>query len=237
MQFFLSCLYAEPSQLGWDPTMVPLRDGHNFDITIRLQDHEPRTYRTLRLLSDGGRQRLLARSTRVWEAVLLEGGEPVGEPLALKDTWTDPAYVSEGFLSEAARLAYGSATHIGTKPLWEDYFLTVLWHTDVILDGEPQVLDCTRSFRHSSGDSPPYHAPQNRSHLWGHTEKPSTAGRHTLRRVHYRIAFAQLGTSLLAERSPCVILRSLAESVRGRLPVTFIPALHADLLIVMKHLD
>ena len=85
VHLILSCLYARPEHLGWDPTMIPLSDGRNYDITVLSDDRGPRVYRTLSLLSGSVSNGLRSKGTRVWKVVLLEGGRPTGALIALKD--------------------------------------------------------------------------------------------------------------------------------------------------------
>ena len=65
-------------------------DGsHQYDVLLRLEDGTCETYRTRRLLSDGGGVHLHGRGTRVWEAVRLENGKETADIVALKDSWVD----------------------------------------------------------------------------------------------------------------------------------------------------
>ena len=73
VKFFLSLLYAEPHELGWDPTIkrISPRDvkGPAVQYDIKVGDV---WYRTQRLLSNAGAEVLRGRGTRVWEARKLE---------------------------------------------------------------------------------------------------------------------------------------------------------------------
>ena len=81
--------------------MTLLGDGRNFDITVHCQDGQSRVYRTLCLISDSGARELHGRGTRVWKAVLLEGGEECGAPVALKDVWVQAKGEPEGVILHA----------------------------------------------------------------------------------------------------------------------------------------
>lgn len=97
IQFFLSLIYAEPQELGWDSTMTLLQDRINYDIRVDGFDGTRRTYRTLQLLSGAGPGDVRRGGTRIWKAVLLENGDPSGTPVVLKDAWVDADRTAEGF--------------------------------------------------------------------------------------------------------------------------------------------
>ena len=96
-------LYADEHDLGFDPTMTvytTLDDGsQQYDVVVRLADGAHQTYRTKRLLSNGGGVYLHGRGTRVWEAVRLENGMETGEIVALKDSWVDEYREREGAIN------------------------------------------------------------------------------------------------------------------------------------------
>lgn len=81
----LVLLYAEPHELGWDPTMVPSDDGRQLDITVFSAHAPPTVYRTLESLSGAATQSLAGRGMRVWRALRLADGRACGEPVTLKD--------------------------------------------------------------------------------------------------------------------------------------------------------
>ncbi|KAJ3559365.1 hypothetical protein NM688_g393 [Phlebia brevispora] len=185
IHFFLSLLYADPLELGWDPTMQSLSDGHNFDITIISEDGEARVYRTSALISDSSAQSVRSRATRVWKAIRLEDGEESGEPVALKDTWVEPEQQAEGTVIKAVR----DAVSLGNNNLADQVFPRVEWHGDVVLGDDRRILDCTRSFL-SMGK-----ATQERTRRdITASAKPSATNKSGLpsQLVHYRIVYSQL---------------------------------------------
>lgn len=44
IHFFLAVMYAEPCELGWDPTMTPCKDGLQYDIIVHSTDRTVQTY-------------------------------------------------------------------------------------------------------------------------------------------------------------------------------------------------
>lgn len=122
-----------PFQLGWDPTITRVqvappvqpailspptaapvgavvakskateRPTPVYDIQVRAEDGEVRTYRTRRLLSAFKAEGLRGRGTRVWACIEIRDGEEVGEEVVLKDTWRDTTRVPEGVLHTRIR--------------------------------------------------------------------------------------------------------------------------------------
>ncbi|KAJ3557299.1 hypothetical protein NM688_g1547 [Phlebia brevispora] len=105
VHFCLSIAYAEPDQLGWDPTVVLANDRRRYDITVLSDKGEARVYRTLELISCSGAQVLLGRGTRVWKVVQVENGEERGNPMVLKDVWANPRRKREGTILDELRKA------------------------------------------------------------------------------------------------------------------------------------
>lgn len=152
VHFILATSYADPSHLGWDPTMKPLADGHNFDITVQSDDGKCAVYRTLDMLSDAGAYMPLSRGTRVWKAVLVEDGKEVGSPVALKDAWVHPDGLSEGSKFQAVRSAEREAE---LNEFLDVCFLTVVTHGDVFLDQAREKRDCTIRYLRKATPSEP----------------------------------------------------------------------------------
>lgn len=104
--FILSIVYAEPQDVGFDPTMTLLKqeDGTaRYDILVRSETGEEQLYRTLELLHNQGAEYLVGRGTRVWKAVKIENGEEVGEPVVLKDAWVDHHRKREGTINSSTQ--------------------------------------------------------------------------------------------------------------------------------------
>ncbi|GJE94442.1 hypothetical protein PsYK624_106120 [Phanerochaete sordida] len=154
IHYFLSLMYASEAQLGWDTTMVPVAvDGYlQYDITVNESLYpgtgESRVYRTSELLSDGSTFSVRGRATRVWRARLLEYGQPVGEDVAIRDSWVDAdkpreATVINNILADVPPDTPGGEDHDTehSRNDLREYLLTVLVSGDVVVDG---LLDRTQ---------------------------------------------------------------------------------------------
>ena len=182
--------------------MTPLNDGHNFDIAVQCEDGQTRVYRTLNCISDSGAKELHSRGTRVWRAVLVEGGEMRGEPVAMKDVWIQSTGKPEGVTLQAVC----AATEIEDDCI-KDAFPTVRSHGYVFLDDERRVLDCTLQL--TSEDS----ASQTS------VNAGDPARQFPKQMTHYRIVFAEVCRSLHHERSLPTIFKGLARIAKGTLLV------------------
>lgn len=210
VHFSLAAMYADPARLGWDPTMLPLRDGRNFDVTVRSDDGARAVYRTLDLISDTGAQVPFSRGTRVWKAVLLEDGKEHGEPVVLKDVWVQPEGLSEGAKINAVH----SAERVPVLREFVDVsFLTVLTHGDVFLDDARELRDRTLTLP-LEGIS---------------TERPVSDIRR--QKTHYRLVSAELCRPIHQEESLSKIFEALAYIVHSQSPIlsTCSPIPTADL--------
>ncbi|KAF7799146.1 hypothetical protein EIP86_010377 [Pleurotus ostreatoroseus] len=144
VHFFLSVLYAQPHELGWDTSMVALPDGSNFDITVRSVEGDIRIYRTMSLLSDSSTLTTLGKATRVWKVVRLEEGKLSGSAMVLKDYWVGSTDPREGTI---AQLIARDIAALKDGLLASSPFVHVEWHGDVILEDHGRMkLDCTRLF-------------------------------------------------------------------------------------------
>lgn len=213
--FFLSLICADSCQLGWDPTMTLLEDGHNFDIRVDGLDGVQHVYRTLQLLSEPGLHNLKGKGTRVWKAVLVEDNKARGEPVVLKDTWAEPGRKPEGYILEEIRaLPVQTATH--SQDRVAGAFPTPLCHGYVYLEQDRKHLDhvpLLNSANDTSTDPPSLP-------VWA--ELP--AGQSTLEepavlkdrfRVHYRIVFKEVGRPISQEQCLPLIYKMLAQVVYG----------------------
>lgn len=158
VHFFLSQLYARPEQLGIDPTMtlVSAAPGKHpvYDITVHVRLpgplnadaddlgsdlHTPVTWRTTELINQDNAADLRGRATRVWAVVkVVDGVEIPTQTGVLKDSWIDSDRVREGAVLDEIK---GSELSDEDRSLFEDLFLTVLAHGDVLING---VSDNTR---------------------------------------------------------------------------------------------
>ena len=88
-RLLLAFSYAAPRELGYDSTISLFHEEDGlarYDITVRSESGHEKIYRTLDILADTTKQRLIGRGTRVWTAVRVLGSKEVGEPVALKDS-------------------------------------------------------------------------------------------------------------------------------------------------------
>lgn len=133
-------MYAEPEDLGWDPTMTLVhgpggKPQYNIQ-AISSKTATPVVYRTVRLISNVGTCLLRGRGTRVWEVRMLDANnEPTGPPRALKDSWPDADRPRE-----AGVLAQVLQDMGPEEPSVRDFFLTVEAAGDVSISG---TVDCT----------------------------------------------------------------------------------------------
>lgn len=209
IHFFLSLIYAEPHELGWDPTMTPLDDGINYDIRLDGFNGSTRTYRTLELMSGLGLSDVRRGGTRVWKAIQLEDGERHGEPVVLKDAWVDAGRTAEGFILESIR---NTDRDPNIREYFDTSFPTPLFHGDVFLDLARTNLDYTRSLwpEHDDQimDSQTLIRLRSRNVPEDHDE---SAGKHPLRlKVHYRIILKEIGRSFSREQDPVIIFNQIA---------------------------
>lgn len=190
IHFCLSTMYAEPHELGWDTTMIPLPDGQNFDILVRSAEGQTRTYRTQTMLSGKTPRTRLGKDTKVWRAVRIEDGEETGPPVALKDCWVHPDYVREGdLILDICQ----DALKFENKELVARNFMNVECHGDVFIGDDEPVLDCTRTF--------PTDGPSD----------DSTSDISNRRLVHYRLILSPAGgKSVEHEMSVQIIYHTLA---------------------------
>lgn len=155
VHFFLSQLYARPEQLGLDPTMtlVSAAPGKHpvYDIAVHLlfrgalqvdsddlgSDHRSTvTYRTTELINQENASDLRGRATRVWAVVkVVDGVEIWTQTGVLKDSWIDSDRVREGAVLDEIK---GSDLSDEDRSLFQNSFLTVLAHGDVMIDGVPE---------------------------------------------------------------------------------------------------
>ena len=89
VRFYLSIMFADPTSLGWDPTMKYVAsDGlPQYTIEAHSEDEKPVVYRTVELVSSVGTNGIQRRGTRVWRVV--RDDMPNEPPAILKDSWID----------------------------------------------------------------------------------------------------------------------------------------------------
>ncbi|KAJ3533599.1 hypothetical protein NM688_g7260 [Phlebia brevispora] len=203
-EFFISVMYAPPERLGFDPTMKLLnhpRDNVHlaqYEISVRSEDGEEHQYKTLALLADA-EETILGRNTRVWKAIKIENGVPVGEPVVLKDAWVHPYRDREGAIysrvwttaSEAQRNALEAAC------------ISVLCHGDVFVCESP---DCAMYYKDALRC-------RNRGAARAIEAHASQCEAHHL--IHNRVVFKQIGRSMLGETSLAKIFGGLRDAANA----------------------
>ncbi|KAF7797341.1 hypothetical protein EIP86_008536 [Pleurotus ostreatoroseus] len=93
VHIFLSFLYAEQHQLGWDTTVKLVENPKalpQYDYSVPNPDGSISVFRTIELLSSSGHTTFLGSGTRTWKAIEVLSPLPVGELRVLKDAWTIP---------------------------------------------------------------------------------------------------------------------------------------------------
>lgn len=213
IRFVLSVAFADEAELGWDPTMqhVVSDDTVQYRIKVHQQDGGATagkvleiSYLTSKIIFDYGADTLRGRGTRVFEARQLDAnGKVFGPPVAIKDVWVDEDQQREGDI-HAQIISEADCTD---RTLIKKYFLTVLNHGDVRMDG---VVDHTRdlimrgheisggvqfrlprrAYSPRSYDNPRTGFPST-SDEYAQTRTPHPSHRQFSHKVHYRIVFAE----------------------------------------------
>ena len=139
LYFFLSLMCAEPPDLGWDPTMVPVPGFRDqFDITVHCKGGPAKVFRTLELLSQEGASALHGRGTRVWKVKEKLGDGKFGTECVLKDVWADDDRDREDVIMQ--KMLESIESEIERKVV-EGCLLTITCAGDVIVN---DVVDQTR---------------------------------------------------------------------------------------------
>ncbi|KAJ3558268.1 hypothetical protein NM688_g1020 [Phlebia brevispora] len=203
VHFFLSLIYADPADIGLDPTMIPLGDGRHYDIMVRSNDRCMTTYRTVDVLFSGSPEVLCYKGTRAWKARKVVDGQEVGEPVVLKDSWISASRPPEAVVLEKVRKVE-LPTELKSEA--DAAFLTVECYGDVYLtSSDGDALDCTRL---CSQDYIHYQRVKSRAAL-DDTNRTSDTGVPAYL-VHHRVVFKEVCKTLEEETSLTAILRALA---------------------------
>ncbi len=181
-----------------------------YEIIVRSESGEEKTYRTLDSLSDSSTEQLLGRGTRVWKAIRTQDGKDCGEPVALKDAWVDHDRGREGDVFTRLRQSSISAAH---TVVLDKCFLTVQCHGDVFISDHQ---DCTWISPISQATPTVSHAP-----VVGPSGAIFADIPQDRRQVHYRVVFEEIGKPLSRETSLCTVFKILADAAVGKVP--FIP--------------
>ena len=169
-----------------------------YDISVRSPDGHLTVYRTLDIIADRGAKNLRSKGTRVWKAVRLDDGVPVGEPVALKDCWVE----TEGREADIIAKLLQSPLFVA-MPDYARFFLTTDSHGDVFIDGKPETTAiCSRM---NKKQPPGYIKPDDEL-----TELVPM-----FHFFHYRIAFKEIGESLNLCTSLATVFSVLADASIG----------------------
>lgn len=206
IHFFLSLIYADFDQLGWDPT-IRAYDDHRYEITVHCDEGRSKVYRTRELLSEIGAIDMIGKGTRVWSTVELKDGEECGEEVVLKDGWVDCERTPKGIITEEVHNA-DRGLHQGASD--HGPFPTVICHGDVFVDKDRTQIDCTR-FR--VGEDGLVTSFLSLPDLPGRDEARKRPSGH---KVHYRIVFKDVCAPMSDETSVTVIFRALSNITHGR---------------------
>ncbi|KAJ3531026.1 hypothetical protein NM688_g7632 [Phlebia brevispora] len=182
---FLSFLYAEPHQLGWDTTMQPVDDpkhGMQYDFTVDRSDGSSSVFRSLSLVFGGQSGTARRRGTRVWKVVEMADGVPRGEPLILKDSWNHEELSREGVNLERIRERDESTEF---QNAFRTNFLTVVCHGNVLMRSTrgPSPLDCSQQHSRAYRQA----ASSKNAHPSAFYSSHKLSGR----KIHYRIVFKE----------------------------------------------
>ncbi|KAJ3531368.1 hypothetical protein NM688_g7587 [Phlebia brevispora] len=178
---FLSLLFAEPHELGWDTTMNPIPDpGDNmqYDFTVESSDGSKSLFRSLELIYGGESATRRRRGTRIWKVIRVIDGIPSGEPLVLKDSWIHEESEREG--TTLRRIQDCNNTD-DFQHNFSTHFLTVVRDGDVILHSSRRPPSRDHSLHHVQV------CRRNRQLGNGTSDSSPLSGR----KVHYRVVFKE----------------------------------------------
>ncbi|GJE97385.1 hypothetical protein PsYK624_136020 [Phanerochaete sordida] len=143
VHFILSVMYADPADLGWDPTIVRHRCAYTgtfyYDITVHPEGKATEVYRTKQVLANIGAEAPLGRGTRVWRAVKLVDGRESDIVVAIKDSWIDSDRKREGDIDQMIK-ASAPAGSVHAK-LFKKYMLRIECYGDVIVNNVKDETD------------------------------------------------------------------------------------------------
>ncbi|THG93527.1 hypothetical protein EW026_g7730 [Hermanssonia centrifuga] len=215
--FFLSLIYGDQTEIGWDPTMAIVDIGGGkepqYDITVRSDSEKERVYRTVKMISGVGAESVQGRGTRVWLAVRIVKGKLRGVPVVLKDSWIDHDRKREAIILEEIN----DAPHCEELvPFARKVFLTVEAHGDVHIDRQ---VDHTCELIMRVVMKPKRAKPFS---VRAGTGFISLTTRHEARKpeptdfddkVHYRIVFKEQCKPINEETSLRLIFKALGQTV------------------------
>ncbi|KAJ7747918.1 hypothetical protein DFH07DRAFT_573625 [Mycena maculata] len=194
--------FATPQQLGYDPTMSYFVDDFK-TVQFKLSLNDV-VYVTKKLLSDNRTDVICGRATRVWEAYRED--DPNRTSVVIKDLWTSIDVMQEGAQLLDLHERLHALEDPGTPRPPGDYFLSVVAHGFVQLDGvDDHTIDVMM-----------------RGHIF-----PGDAANHAARK-HYRIVFKEVGVAINKIQSISDVMRALADATRALALLHRLGLLHRD---------
>lgn len=145
-------MYTEPDELSWDPTMLAVNTGDDFQYDIQPLQHaaeQDRVYPSPEaLLSSISGTSIRGPGTRVWRACMVEeAGKPYGQRFVFKDSWPDSERPCRGDVLAAIREAIDQA-------VFAESFLPVVEHGDVHMKMEHTLDEAQREVIKARADAP-----------------------------------------------------------------------------------
>jgi hypothetical protein len=149
-------MYADPVNLGYDPTMKPaadnrLRSQNQWQIVVhhidpqqhveasqwKTMEKKPdvKTYKfvTTKVLSNVGAEGLRGRGTRVWSAQQIVNGQTLPTRYVIKDYWVDDDRFREATIRQKI---ISDAPNERKQEILKRHLLTPFCSGDVLVDGE-----------------------------------------------------------------------------------------------------
>lgn len=146
VHFFLSIMFANPTQLGYDPTITTVFYGKKqkeniYDITLEWEDDKGRdqktVFRTTEVIANISAEAIRGRGTRVWR------GYPLDDPetsIVIKDCWIDDDRKREADILadilDAAKKRDAEEPGATYVEFVERHFLEVSCHGDVLVGSQ-----------------------------------------------------------------------------------------------------
>ena len=131
IRLFVSLAFGTTSQLGYDPTVMRVKEDGKIQFQFLVGD---KTYQTLSVLSDFGADPLLGRGTRVFEVYDIK--DESATPRTLKDVWVDADRQREGDILADLLEKIRSEGHCQDFGDAQRHFLTVECHDNVMIQGK-----------------------------------------------------------------------------------------------------
>ncbi|GJE95027.1 hypothetical protein PsYK624_112060 [Phanerochaete sordida] len=227
VSLFLRLIWAAPHELGIDETIahMPGPDEHG-GIQYEIQVGNE-WYRTKRLISAIGAESPRGRGTRVWEVRQLDkrGGTEIGPSLVLKDSWVDEDRLREFRVLDAIHESANSASK-KDQAILTTHLLSVHAAADVMVRDVPD--DTHTVIRR--GMLPPWEntIPVQKDINAKKVIKddlplvdamllpPKKSAEHVVfhRKVHHRVVFKEMGTTIMEAETFALAFKTLKDIVK-----------------------